>query len=95
MPAQAFGQAPGVDENQRGAVRARKFREPVVDPFPDIIGHDGRQGHWRHLNTQIPWPGVANVNNFAGTVVADEKLRHGFHRFLRGGQAYAGQRFAA
>ena len=39
VAAQAFGQAPGVDENQRGPVFAGEGGEAVVHQFPDIVGH--------------------------------------------------------
>ncbi|MNV26839.1 hypothetical protein D3C71_1179650 [compost metagenome] len=42
VPAQAFGQASGVDENQCGAVFAGEGGEAVVDQLPDIIGHHRR-----------------------------------------------------
>ncbi|VVP47538.1 hypothetical protein PS732_05230 [Pseudomonas fluorescens] len=95
VAAQALGEAAGVDENQRGAVLAGQFGEAIVDQLPNVVGHDGGQRHRRHLNAQIPWACMADINDVAGPIMADEKLRHGFHRFLRGGQADAGQRFGA
>ncbi|MNG19082.1 hypothetical protein D3C84_1032020 [compost metagenome] len=50
VPAQAFGQASGVDENQRGAVFAGEDGEAVVDQFPHIVGHHRRQRHRRYFD---------------------------------------------
>ncbi|MNL46495.1 hypothetical protein D3C87_1692140 [compost metagenome] len=42
VPAQAFGQTSGVDEDQRGPVFPGEGGEAVVDQLPDIVGHHGR-----------------------------------------------------
>ncbi|MCY1399070.1 hypothetical protein D9M71_141190 [compost metagenome] len=42
VTAKAFGQTPGVDENQRGPVFPGEGGEAVVDQLPDIVGHHGR-----------------------------------------------------
>ncbi|MNI32171.1 hypothetical protein D3C73_860760 [compost metagenome] len=73
MPAQAFGQAPGVDEDQRGAVLPGKRGEAVVDQLPHVIGHHRRQRHRRHFYGQIPGTGVADVNDLAGAVASDQE----------------------
>ena len=91
VPTQAFGQAPGVDENQRGPVFAGEGGEAVIDQFPDVVGHDRRQRHGRHFDIQVARPGVADIDDFAGAVATDQKTRDRFDRFLRGRQADAHQ----
>jgi len=95
VSAQAFGEAPGIDENQRGAMFAGQFGEPVINQLPDIVSHHRRQRHRRHFDAQIPWPGVADVDDLAGAISADQKPRHGLDRLLCGGQTDAGQGFGA
>jgi len=95
VPCQAFGQAPGVDENQRGAVSAGQFGEAVVDQIPYIIGHHRRQWHGRHFDVQVTGAGVADVDDLTRAVGAHQKTRYGFDGFLRGRQTDAGQRLAA
>ena len=95
VTAQAFGQSPGVDENQRGAVFAGQLGEAVVNQLPDIVGHHCRQRHWRHFDAEVPWAGVADVDDLARPTGTDQKPRHGVDGFLCGGQTDAGQRFGA
>ncbi|MNP82688.1 hypothetical protein D3C76_1814160 [compost metagenome] len=47
--------------------------EAVVDQFPHVIGHHRRQRHRRHLDVQVPGAGVADVDDFTGASLTDEK----------------------
>ncbi|CRL98982.1 hypothetical protein [Pseudomonas sp. 52 E 6] len=73
MPGQAFGQAAGVDEHQRGAVLAGQFGETVVDQLPHIVGHYCRERDRRHLDIQVARARVANVHNRAGATRTHQK----------------------
>ncbi|CRM16802.1 hypothetical protein [Pseudomonas sp. 24 E 13] len=95
MPRQAFGQAPGVHEYQRGAVFARQLGEAVVDQLPHIIGHHRGERHWRHFDSQVARAGGADVDNGALAAATDQKPRHRIDRLLRGRQADARQRLGA
>ncbi|MCY1409201.1 hypothetical protein D9M71_245410 [compost metagenome] len=87
MSRQAFGQAPGVDENQCGAVLAGQRCQALVDQFPHVCGHDRTQGHRWYLDTEITGPRMADIDNAAGAADSHQQARDLFDGLLRGGQA--------
>ncbi|CAI8846367.1 hypothetical protein EMIT0P176_20244 [Pseudomonas sp. IT-P176] len=95
VAAQAFGQAPGVDEDQGGAVLAGEGGDALIDQLPDIVGHHCRQRHGRHFDVQVPGAGVADVDDVTGASSAHQEPRHRVDGLLRGRQADAQQRLAA
>ncbi len=100
MPGHALGQAPRVDEHQRGAVLAHQLGQAVVDQLPDLVGHHRFQRRDRHLQRQVARSAVAAVDDGAVGGLravragADQEARHVLDGFLRGRQADALQRTA-
>ena len=92
VASKAFGQASGVDEYQRGAMRLCELGQTVVDQFPDIVGHYRSERHRWHFYSQVARPRVADVDDRAGPLRACKKLRNLSDGLLRGRQADAAQR---
>ncbi|MCY1350371.1 hypothetical protein D9M69_366010 [compost metagenome] len=65
VAAGALGQAPGVDEHQRGAVFADQCGEAVVDGFPGLVAHHRLERHRRHLDGQVAGARMADVDDRA------------------------------
>mgnify|MGYP005856572387 CR=1 FL=1 len=76
MMGDALGQAPRVDEDQRGAVRADVAGDAVVDLLPQLVRGEVRQRLGGHLDGQRPVPAVADVDDGAiGLPVGPDPLR--------------------
>ncbi|MNJ43634.1 hypothetical protein D3C77_386490 [compost metagenome] len=88
---QAFGQAPGVDEYQRGAVLPGQRGQAVIHQLPDIVGHDGAQGHRRYLQGQVAGTRVADIDNRTVAAFAHQKVGHSLHGALGRRQANTAQ----
>ncbi|MNE03981.1 hypothetical protein D3C80_965020 [compost metagenome] len=82
-----FGQAPGIDEYQRGAVFTGKGGQAVIHQAPDISGHHRPQRYRRHFDGQVTLAGMADIDNGAGAPATHQKLCHPFDRALGSGQA--------
>ncbi|MCY1272858.1 hypothetical protein D9M70_214520 [compost metagenome] len=96
MAGDALSQAPGVDENQGGAMFGDQFGQAVVDLLPGLIAQHHFQRHRRHFEGQVALAAVAHVHQGAGTpALAHEERRHTLDGFLRGGQADALQAASA
>ncbi|MNH12516.1 hypothetical protein D3C79_720610 [compost metagenome] len=91
MAGQAFGQAPGVDEHQGGAMLAGQGRQTVVNQAPDISSHHRPEWHRRYFQAQVTGTGMADIDDGALARLACQKLRHPLDRSLRGRQADAPQ----
>ena len=88
----ALGQAPRVDEHQRGAMLASQCREAVVDQRPGIVAHHRLQRHRRHFQRQVAGAAMADIDDLARSLDADQKTRHRIDRLLRRRQADPHQR---
>jgi hypothetical protein len=93
-----LGHATCVDEDQRGAMLADQFGEPVVDQFPRFIGHHRFERHRRNLQREVAGAHVADVDDRAvnwrfarDARAAYQKTGDGLDRLLCGGQADARQ----
>ena len=54
VPRGPLGEPARVDEDQRRAVLAHQFGEPVVDLRPHLVGHDGRERRRRQFDAPGP-----------------------------------------
>ena len=103
MTSQSLGHAPRVDEDQRRAMRADQFREPVVILLPHFVGHHRLQRRARDFQREIHRPAVAFVDDLhrqeclchigcgPDTLVwaPHQIFRHFFDRVLRGRKSYS------
>ena len=88
VPRQAFCQAPGIDENQRGTVLLDQGLQPIVEFFPDLVGHhraERRRGHFQGQLARTLMPGVDD----GAFLAAGKKAGNFFDGLLRGRQANA------
>ena len=97
----AFGHAPGVDEDERGAMLFDQLRDALVHLLPLLVAHHRGERRGRHLDGEIARPIVADVDDVAvgasGVVDmsrADQETRDCIDRLLRRRQADALQRLA-
>ena len=67
--------------------------EALVEFLPDLVGHDRVEGRARDLQSQIPFAGVAGIDDGTGAILApDQKAGHVLDGVLGSGQADAAQR---
>jgi len=69
----AFGEAPRVHRDERGAMRADQPDEPLVDFLPHLVRHDRLERRARHLHRQVELALVALVHDLTGR--RSQKLR--------------------
>ena len=94
MAGGAFHHAPGIGEDQRGAVSLDQLRETVVNQTPGIVAHHRLERNCGQFDREIPRASVAGVDD--GAVVASAQEPRDFpDRLLRGRQPDAGAAPAA
>ena len=82
----SFGQATGVYKNQGRAVLLNQLFKTIIDFAPDFSRHDRFQRRAGDFYFQITLPFMTGIDNRAmGCLIAVQKLRHQFDRFLGGG----------
>ena len=97
----ALAHAAGVDEDERGPVRADEAREPVVDLAPDLVGHDRFERRVRRLDREVARPLMSGVDDrdlgrrLAVRRRADQQAGDLGDRILRGREPDALQPVAA
>ena len=92
----ALGEAPVVDEDERGPVRLDQLGEPVVQLVPDLVRHHRFERRARQLQREVALAHVAGVDDLdVGVAVADQEARHRLERLHRRGESDAHGRLAA
>jgi hypothetical protein len=92
---------PGVDEDERGAMRLDQRGEALIDLLPDLGRHHRFERRIRDFECKVARAAVAGVDDGAvgghivGRARAEEKARHGLDGLLRGREADAQQSPAA
>ena len=93
-PRDPLRHAPRVDEHERGAVRLDEGAEPPVDLGPDLAGHHRLERRFGQLQREVPFSGVAGVDDGAGArgavLAAGEEVGDGLDGALGRGQPDAG-----
>ena len=87
--ADALGHLAGVDEDERGAVVADEVGHPVVDLLPLLVGADGVERGGGDLDGEVEVAPVADVDEGAVAVAADEEPRDFLEGLLGRGEADA------
>ncbi len=86
MPRGAFGHAPGVDEHQRGAMRAHQLGQARVHLLPLVVAHAHAERRRRHFQRQVAGTRIADVDDRAAPP-APQRCRPGSARSRRSASA--------
>ncbi len=91
----AFGQAAGIDEDERGGMLCGELGEAIVDFAPHFVGSDGAELAGRYFDGEIHFAAMADLHD-CGVVAfrASQEMSDRLNRFLRGGEADAREALA-